>query len=856
MSNPVNTSETVKTVAADVSSTASIPVVETSGTIAKTRTFESLTGRLLFGETLQHRSVARTLAGVAALILTGFLPVLFDLVRTPLYLAKLIDGKSWSLIDKASDGVKALAAKVNTFCAAPKLTEEQALNAQAKRMIEGYRQQKSNGLFGAVKAADSRDAENGVDEVKAAAEHLVRLANEYVLGAENEEEFAARAEEVKEKVKGFLREAALTKTGRDETWNPNKTLLANNPVLELEDLYEVAFETFESIFLGKTNCKAVEPAFCLKMAKAAKDTETSLDILSRGVKNKTLSPDQAKAAVANQALSALHENLLGGGVPEATEAFHEVLALAVQKSLINAEEAKEIKTGPAVADALADAADQLNKSNRLSPEDRGNFLHAGSSLLIEEESDAESDAGTPSTENGRPAAPQGTGGFRNAASNLFSTLRNAGSKLFSTNKPEIKEDDEKGTEELTEEDRQRLERQNKHDNDTPTPTGQTPDAVLPKSDPAAEARKAEAERKEKEAAVSKIRQDYEEQVKTAAEQMKVVTGERTMERASWLAKFTDLLGIIEEKQDDLSKTTYVAYKGLEALDKKLGEDRDKIGKKSVVVKGKAMDLFVAYTQYQNDKKAILRDDSVSAVAKKEKITKLSTEKFDRDTIDSILKLIELDKKIEENLDRMIVACGDIKKQFDSIRELIAIYEVFAGHNKEAQLGKDTAEKRLVDLKKEQVDKAQKALKTEYKRVFRIQKVEKLDITVNVDREGNKDEVDDILTAHKKAEIAYKKAEQNARNVDQAISSVGEFFEGTEKDLKVAEEEAQQFASQMEAFTKAEPTDLQKAADNLEERIKIVERLKRTQSTPQVAPASQPGVLSKLWNSASSLVSRQ
>ncbi len=386
--------------------------VEVTGTVkenATERKFEWNTGRLFYHQ--EGHSQTRTWA-VRVLSVLFVLPVvltaLVDLGRGLGYLVgnkvesvgKIFTGKSWSLIDEVSSGVKAVADKVNATYKAyttPKtLTTEEmnqqsekAMKAQVKKLIDGYKAL-NGGYFHTNGSFSSPAALNGEKRISAAQNELVKLVDEYVArNASGTEDFAAQLKAAKAKVDGFIAE-----TAKDELYVENK-VERKGPHPFLRDF---AFHEFLDVL---ADSKTIPDRF-IAIAKAQTDVPAAL---KSGVDQKIITPAQAKQVVQELA-PAVYAQGLESGIVAAQKAEKAFLDAAQNNKLVTAEEADEIGKGarptvgqlaaaaakdiakaemiskaktPAARDAIIDAqlgkaADQLIKEKKLDPKDRTEFF--------------------------------------------------------------------------------------------------------------------------------------------------------------------------------------------------------------------------------------------------------------------------------------------------------------------------------------------------------------------------------------------------------------------------------------------------------------------------------------------------
>lgn len=344
----------------------STPAVEVAGTVQSVeRNFEWNVGRLFKHE--EGHSKARTWAVrvlSVALVLPLVLTVIVDLGRGLGFMignksatvGKYFDGKSFSLIDKVSTGVKTISDKVRVAYKNfmhPEYTVEQlnqfsekAMKAHVAKLVDGYRS--LNG--GRIHSNDSFSTPTALaaeNQIVQAQKDLIAVANEMIArNATQVEGFESYTQSVNDKIDAMIREAA-----GDDRFVANKTVREGTPEL----MSEVAIRELDKA------CEANQPVVAQQFVEVAKQDEDFVAALGSGIEQEVLTEAQAKQALIAQAPVVFSESL-ESGLDAAVKAEKEFVESAVEAEIITQEEGAQIASKAAVVQLAAAAAKDVQKS--------------------------------------------------------------------------------------------------------------------------------------------------------------------------------------------------------------------------------------------------------------------------------------------------------------------------------------------------------------------------------------------------------------------------------------------------------------------------------------------------------------
>ena len=394
--NEVELTETPTTTSAP-----SAPVAEAAAQDAKTN-FEWNVGRLYSSE--PGKSTARTWAVRILSTLLVFplvLTAIVDLGRRLAYSVGLVNGKSFSLIDKASAGCKAVADKVSSvyqsYC--KPLTKEElnaksqaAIKAHSEKLVDGFKAL-NGGYLHTNSSFSSPAALNAERQIEKAKVDLIAEVNTYVArNATGTEDFVAHLTTAKAMVASSLAEVA-----GDAFYIQNKSE-RSGPRPFIRDWANVEFQA-----ALEGNKQTVEQF--VGFAKQEPDFAAGL---KKGVEAGVLTDKQAKSALKQQ-VEAVYSQGLETGLEAANTGAERLLESGVTAQVVSKEEAASVdesiqpdvdvladaaardvarkqQTNPAITEdeitiQLTKAADGLKQKKKLKPEDETKFLTAAKAQL-------------------------------------------------------------------------------------------------------------------------------------------------------------------------------------------------------------------------------------------------------------------------------------------------------------------------------------------------------------------------------------------------------------------------------------------------------------------------------------------
>ncbi|MBX7065710.1 MAG: hypothetical protein K1X28_00625 [Parachlamydiales bacterium] len=334
------------------------PVVEADAVevSAPTQKFEWNVERLFVHD--PKHSMARTWFVRILSLIVGIPVLLLDLGRRLAFSVGLVNGKSWSLIDKTADACQAISDKVSGVYSSIMGTKElsleeqnasskQRIHAQAARMIEGYNKL-NGGYFHTNSSFSSPYALSGEKQVHDAKLKLVEEVNAFVArNATSPEDFSATLDTAKGMVWSSIVEAA-----KDDFYIANKIERIGEPDL----LRDVAFNEF----LDSMNKNVLAEQF----VEVASRNDQFAAGLKKGVETAVLTESQAKQALVVQAQQVYAQGLQTG-VQEAERAVTHLLDSGIKEKIVTRNEAVAINQGiqPEVETLALAAAKDLARAN-------------------------------------------------------------------------------------------------------------------------------------------------------------------------------------------------------------------------------------------------------------------------------------------------------------------------------------------------------------------------------------------------------------------------------------------------------------------------------------------------------------
>lgn len=330
------------------------PVVDATGVDSgePTQKFEWNVERLFVHD--PKHSMARTWFVRILSLVIGIPVLILDIGRRIAFSMGLVNGKSYSLIDKASDACQAVANKVNALMAPKELTLEEQnkiskerIYAATQTLVDGY-QRLNGGYFHTNSSFSSPYALSAERQIRDAKQALVREVNEFVArNATSPDDFAATLQSAKEFVW-----ASIVDVAKDEFYISNKVERIGEPDL----LRDVAFNEF----IDALDKNVIAQQF---VDVAARNGEFVAG-LKKGVESAVLSESQAKKALETQAHQVYAQGL-ETGVKAAEQAVNNLLDAGIKERVVTREEAVAINNSiqPDVEDLALAAARDVAQSN-------------------------------------------------------------------------------------------------------------------------------------------------------------------------------------------------------------------------------------------------------------------------------------------------------------------------------------------------------------------------------------------------------------------------------------------------------------------------------------------------------------
>jgi hypothetical protein len=396
----------------DISSKPSAPTASVAQAVEKDTptNFEWNVGRLFSRE--PGKSEARTWAVrilSTLFVLPLVLTAIVDIGRRLAYSAGFVDGKSFSLIDKVSEGCKSVASKVaSVYQSSTKpLTKEElnaksekAIKALAQKLVDGFRA--LNGDYFTDSSFSSSAALKGERQIKTAKDGLVDEISDYVSrNATGTDDFIDSLAEAE-----TMAQSAIDGAAGDDFYIQDKSkrigprpFIRDRAKKELDDRIKSA--------------PRIQKGF-IQLAKQESDFSAGL---KKGIEAGILKEDQAKS-VFTEEVEASYTEGLKIGLDEANVRIQNLFDSAVKSELITKGEVDSIEeslqpdvsalakaaakdvtrdktpetTDDKITVQLSQAADALIARKKLKPEDETQFLSAAKDQLAKVKEDVEAEA--------------------------------------------------------------------------------------------------------------------------------------------------------------------------------------------------------------------------------------------------------------------------------------------------------------------------------------------------------------------------------------------------------------------------------------------------------------------------------
>lgn len=630
--------------------------------------FEWNVGRLYSADPAQSKTrtwAVRVLSTL--LVFPVVLTALLDIGRRMAFSAGLVDGKSWSLIDKASQGVQSLSARVSQAYQSltqPKVLTLEEKNEQIKnqigrqteKLIDGYKGL-NGGLFHTNSSFSSPHALKSEKQIARAQEALRELINDYVsLNATSTEDFV----EVTRAAEGLVWDSINAVAG-DEYYIENKIERNGEP----EFLRRVAREEFFDKVVPINR-----PILAEKFIALAQSEPKFALALSQGVDAKVLTRGRAQDALEGQ-VRAVFNNGLETGLESAEEAVQDLNRAAIVTGLLSENEALFISDGIEVpVEVLAAAAAKdvaRNQTDQTTDADEVRQLTQAAKGLREK--------------NRLEAEDEST--FINVAREQINQAR----------------------------------------------------AIVAAED-------------------DLLRVEAEELEAQRAQEVLKLEAQETL-----LNTFSGMLSLIQSKQAEMN-AQFDVYRTMEVERESVTNQLVELRSRVVTVHGHKMNVLQAASEYYRAVGEISRNKRLTSQQKKQEISDLSNHGFSQQTIDRINELKDLEPRVKEVIDNMAVLASEIEAKHEEILKLNAMFKVFKRNNF-AGLEQNRAEI-------ESVEKRVRNDQTVLNRTF-VSLIERKDglmsrlraeervVLVNLDPQGNREEVDALVKAFAQGEVELPKA---------------------------------------------------------------------------------------------------
>lgn len=305
----------------------------------------------------ENHSLFRTWFVRVLALVVGIPTLLLDLVRLGAFQLGLVNGKSFSLIDKTSDACQALAHKVSgvyhSMTAEKELTLEgqnailkQRMQDAAKKYIAGYKSL-NGGYFHSNNSFSTPHALSAEKTIQKAKTELASLAVEFIsTNARSADNFTDVVDAAM-----LLARDAISNAAKDDIYIENK-VARMGPRLSLAN---VAIAEFDQAFQSVVSRGVLANQFI----DIAHGSEDFVAALRKGVESGVLSESQAKEAMQQKAEMS-YMQALDTGAQEAETVVTKVLNDAIKADVLSRNEAVVINEGiqpPVEALAVAAAKD-------------------------------------------------------------------------------------------------------------------------------------------------------------------------------------------------------------------------------------------------------------------------------------------------------------------------------------------------------------------------------------------------------------------------------------------------------------------------------------------------------------------
>lgn len=350
----------------EINTTVNPELTSVEGTVVE-RKFESILSNEIYASK-EGQSRLRTVAVAVLSTVTGLIVAVavYDLVRYGLFKLGACNGKSWSLIDQASNQLKTIFDR-SAEIQEPKTDDlnehsKKAMKRHVNQIVEGYRKQQGGMFFGQF--FDSSRAIDGEKQIARAQKALAQDITDFLAqNSQTAEEFLDQFTLIKGYVQSLFVEAA-----KDDIFIENKIerkgprpLLSEIAIREFEHSLQASQKANSPIlkqFLGQ-----VDKDFVVEQTNSPSSTqsvERLVKNLSVGMKEQILTPEQAKAEVVLRAKDVYTQALESSGPKSAQVVLNHLAEASTQGELIQpGEDAQIIEQAQFTPTELAEAVAKM-----------------------------------------------------------------------------------------------------------------------------------------------------------------------------------------------------------------------------------------------------------------------------------------------------------------------------------------------------------------------------------------------------------------------------------------------------------------------------------------------------------------
>jgi hypothetical protein len=235
---------------------------------------------------------------------------------------------------------------------------------------------------------------------------------------------------------------------------------------------------------------------------------------------------------------------------------------------------------------------------------------------------------------------------------------------------------------------------------------------------------------------------------------------KVADQTSLLNQFLSMIGLIGKKQEELS-VEFLNFDQLERKREEVTNQLNSLRETNVTINGQKMTALVAAGEYYKAVGRISGDSNLSSKAKQDRIRDLVNQGFSQQTINKIIELRGLEPQLTEVIDQMAALSTEIDRRHEELGKLVATYKVFRKNN---FAGLQAQNRKLVSEPEKKVGEVQKELDSKHKKLTQAGKglisrlrPEPIKL-VNVDPEGNRIEVAELVKNFEESQMPVKEPE--------------------------------------------------------------------------------------------------